>query len=153
MAGCPKSIRAVLGQRQVETQDMCQPSFIAIRTVVKSHFQINFIPDLLKVSHVLSLRGLLHEASRFIYLLFLVISDQVLSTCEGNYFLNIFQQEGETDSALKRWAEHLHWGQQQQQPQHLSLQWFAVARVSAQGFYSSSSILTTASALVLLLLH
>lgn len=39
---------------------------------------------------------------------FLVISDQVLSTCEGNYFLNIFQQEGETDSALKRWAEHLH---------------------------------------------
>lgn len=41
------------------------------------------------------------------YLFFLVIDDQVLLPCKGDYFLNIFQQEGETDSALKRWAEHL----------------------------------------------
>lgn len=135
------------------TKAGCQPSFVAASTVVKTHFQIHFIPDVLKVLHILSLRGLLHGAVHFIHLLFfLVTDDQVLLPCEGDYFLNVFQQEGETDSALKRWAEHLCW-EQQQPPEHLSLQRFAVARISAQGFYSSSSILTTASALVLLLLH
>lgn len=99
-----ESIRAVLRRRQVDILDKCQPSFIAICTAVESYFQIDIILDLLKVLHMMPLQGLLYEALFFKILpmyLFLVIGDQV------NYFLNIFEQEGETDSALKRRAEHL----------------------------------------------
>lgn len=83
-----------------------------------------------------------------------ITDDQVLRTCKSNYiyFRDIFQQEGETLLEVqKRWAQHLHW-EQQQQPQHLSLQSFAVARVSAQDC-SLSSIWTTGIVPVLVILH